>query len=79
MPRVVIDTKNENLAEAAASCPCGCFKKNNNEFVIDANTCIDCGVCQTVVNEGVILEDSEANEENVKYNNDNAEKWDSAQ
>ena len=79
MSRVIIDTKNTGLEEASAACPCNCFKKNGNEFVIDGSQCIDCGVCQTVVDEGVIVEDSEANEDAINYNNNNAEQWEAAQ
>lgn len=79
MSRVVIDTTNANLEEAAMSCPCNCFRKNNGEFVIDGNQCIDCGVCQTVVDEGVIVEDGEADDAKIQYNNENAEKWEPAQ
>lgn len=74
MPRVVIDRKNANLEDAGLSCPCGCFRKNNGEYVIDPNSCIDCGVCQTVAGEA-ILEDTEASEEDVNFNAENADKW----
>ncbi|MDR0571727.1 MAG: hypothetical protein LBG48_02630 [Rickettsiales bacterium] len=72
MPRVVVKRDNEKLQMAADSCPMGCFKKiNANEFVINPETCIDCGVCQSIVDEGVILDDLEANEIDVKYNSEN--------
>ncbi|MBR2141133.1 MAG: hypothetical protein IJ853_02150 [Rickettsiales bacterium] len=79
MPRVVVKTKDSKLEEAAMSCPCNCFRKNSGEFVIDASQCIDCGVCQTIVDEGVILEDSEADSSNIEYNNSHAGEWESAQ
>ena len=74
MPRVIVDRKNANLEDAGLSCQCGCFRKNNGEYVIDPNSCIDCGVCQTVAGEA-ILEDTEASEEDVNFNAENADKW----
>lgn len=79
MPRVVVDRTNSGLEEAAMSCPCNCFRKNGNEFVIDGSQCVDCGVCQTVVAENVIVEDSEASDDDKKYNDENSEKWEPAQ
>ena len=79
MARVVIQTKDQKLEDAAMSCPCNCFRKGNGEFVIDGSQCIDCGVCQTIVDDGVIVEDSEANADAIEYNNNNASKWDPAQ
>jgi NAD-dependent dihydropyrimidine dehydrogenase PreA subunit len=68
MSRVVVKRTDSSLEEASLSCPVGAFKKSGEEFVIDPNLCIDCGVCQSVVEEGVILEDGEADAEDVSYN-----------
>lgn len=78
MPRVIVDRKDTNLEEAGLSCPCNCFRKSNDEYVIDPTSCIDCGVCQTVANEAIV-EDSEASEEDIKFNADNAETWEQIQ
>jgi ferredoxin len=72
MPRVVVKRNDGSLQDAADSCPIGCIQKVGNEFVIDPNQCIDCGVCQSIVDEGVILEDSEADPEDAEYNAKNA-------
>ena len=74
MPRVVVERKDSNLEEAAESCPVGAFKKcANGDYVINPNVCVDCGVCQSVVGVGVILEDSEATEDDIQYNEVNAQ------
>lgn len=78
MPRVVVNRTDGGLQEAAESCPVSCFRKNNGEFVIDGSQCIDCGVCQTLTAEGSILEDSEANESDINFNNEKAGEWESA-
>lgn len=75
MARVVIKRDDSNLSEAAASCPVSAFKNSNGEYVIDPSVCIDCGVCQSIVSEGVILEDSEANEEDKDYNEKKSQEW----
>jgi ferredoxin-like protein FixX len=72
MSRVVVKRKDGKLQAAADSCPMGCFKKTGDgEFVINQETCIDCGVCQSIVDEGVILEETEASEADIKYNREN--------
>ena len=78
MPRVVVNRTDSALQDAAESCPVSCFKKNNGEYVIDGSQCIDCGVCQTLVAEGSILEDSEAGEADTNFNNEKAGEWESA-
>ena len=78
MPRVVVNRTDSALQEAAESSPVSCFRKNNGEYVIDGSQCIDCGVCQTLVAEGSILEDSEANEADTNFNNEKAGEWESA-
>lgn len=78
MSRVVVNRTDSALQEAAESCPVSCFRKNNGEYVIDGSQCIDCGVCQTLVAEGSILEDSEANEADTNFNNEKAGEWESA-
>lgn len=76
MPRIVIKRKDSNLVEASVSCPVMAFKKSEDgEYVIDPNVCIDCGVCQTIVEEGVILEDTDANTEDINYNEEKAQEW----
>ncbi len=76
MPRVVVLRDNSKLQEAAESCPVSAFKNNGNgEYIIDPNVCIDCGVCQSITDEGVIVEDSEANEEDINYNEEKANEW----
>ncbi|MDR3290288.1 MAG: hypothetical protein LBT02_03340 [Rickettsiales bacterium] len=77
MTRVVV-TKNytDDLNDADKSCPAVAFKKGpNGEVVIDPNACIDCGVCQSIAKEGAILDESEAKDEDKKFNADNASKW----
>ena len=78
MPRVVINRKDVSLEEAGLSCPCNCFRKNGDEYIIDPSCCIDCGVCQTVASEA-IDDDSEASEEDKNFNAENAEKWEQIQ
>lgn len=80
MPKVIIDRKNAGIEEAAFSCPVNCFRKSEDgEFVINPEECIDCGVCQTIVEEGVILEDSEANEADIEFNKIHAAEWNQVQ
>jgi NAD-dependent dihydropyrimidine dehydrogenase PreA subunit len=79
MPRVVKITGDSRLGEAAASCPVNCFRKEGNSFVVDPDLCIDCGVCQTIVEEGVIFEDSEADEKDVNFNKEKSKIWQPAQ
>lgn len=79
MPRVVKKREDEKLEEASEACPVNCFRKNNNSYVIDPDLCIDCGVCQTIVDEGVILEDIETDEESIDFNREKAAEWEPAQ
>lgn len=76
MPRVVV-TKNYNeVGEAPSACPVQAFRKGpNGELVIDPSVCIDCGVCQTVSQEGAILADDEAPEDAIKFNEEHASEW----
>jgi ferredoxin-like protein FixX len=75
MSRVVVKRSETSLEEAMLSCPVGAFKKNGQEYVIDPNLCVDCGVCQSVVEEGTILEDSEANADDISYNENKVKEW----
>lgn len=76
MPRVIVNVKSPDLEEAGFSCPANAFRKSENgEFVINPNECVDCGVCQSLVADGVILEDSEANEKDVKFNEEKSQEW----
>ena len=68
MPRVVVKRTDKTLQDASEACPAGCFRKVGDEFVIDPTQCIDCGVCQTIVDAGVVVEDTQATEEDKKYN-----------
>ncbi len=80
MPRVVVNKKGPNLEEAGMTCPVNCFRKSlQGEFVIDPNECIDCGVCQVIVDNGDILTDAEANEKDIEFNRANAKEWDPVQ
>jgi ferredoxin len=79
MPRVVKNTNDAKLAEASAACPMNCFRKDGDSFVINPDECIDCGVCQTVVDEGIIVEDSEADEAIINFNREKSGKWQPAQ
>ena len=55
-------------------CPTEAIRITNGHAVINPDRCIDCGVCQTVAGEA-ILEDTEASEEDVNFNAENADKW----
>ncbi|MDR3078513.1 MAG: hypothetical protein LBU15_00540 [Rickettsiales bacterium] len=79
MPRVVIKNSDSSLEEASVSCPANCFRKEGERFVIDPDECIDCGVCQSIVDEGVILEDSEATESAATFNREKSKQWQPAQ
>lgn len=80
MARVVLDYKAENLEDAAFSCPVNAFRKSlKGEFVIHPDECIDCGVCQSIVEEGIIDETDNADEAIVKYNAENSELWEKVQ
>ncbi|MDR2777834.1 MAG: hypothetical protein LBB24_03635 [Rickettsiales bacterium] len=79
MPRVVVKNSDASLEEASASCPANCFRKDGKMFVIDPDECIDCGVCQSIVDDGVILEDSEAEENAINFNREKSKKWQPAQ
>jgi ferredoxin len=68
MSRVIVKRKDDGLQAACDSCPMSCIKKVGSEFVIDQDACIDCGVCQSLVEDGVIVEDSNASEQDIKYN-----------
>ena len=74
MPRVVVSKNPNDIQEANSSCPVQAFRKlSDGNFVIDPNVCIDCGVCQTIASEGSIVEDSEASQEDIEYNEKGAE------
>lgn len=77
MARVVIIGKNQNeLVQAPEVCPVMAFRRGpNGELVIDPNICIDCGVCQTVVPEGAILPDDEADDASILFNETNSQEW----
>ena len=79
MPRVVVNKNSPKLPDAAGVCPVSAYRKGpNGELVIDPTVCIDCGVCQSEVDDGDILEDSEASKEDIDYNANNASKWEEA-
>ena len=78
MPRVVVNRSDSALQDAAESCPVSCFRKNNGEYVIDGSQCIDCGVCQTIVDEGVILDDVDASQESIDFNREKSKEWEPA-
>ncbi|GMO61551.1 MAG: hypothetical protein Ta2D_07540 [Rickettsiales bacterium] len=74
MPRVVVSKNGDDVKGAVESCPAGAFKKlEDDSYVINPNACIDCGVCQSIATEGSIVEDSEASEDDVNRNAENAE------
>lgn len=80
MPRIIIDRKAEGLEDASLSCPANAFRKSNDgEFVICPDDCIDCGVCQSMVADGVILDDSEATEADAKFNEEKSKEWNNVQ
>ena len=79
MSRVVIKKNDANLEEASSGCPVNAFRRNGGEFVIDSNECIDCGICESMVDEGSIVEDGEASEADIAFNNEKAVEWDPAQ
>lgn len=78
MPRVIEKRNDSKIQEAAESCPVNCFRKNQDMYVIDPDLCIDCGVCQTIVDEGVILDDSSASQESIEFNMEKAKEWEPA-
>ena len=78
MPRVIEKRDDDKIQEAAESCPVNCFKKNDGLYVIDPDTCIDCGVCQTIVDEGVILDDIDASQESIDFNREKSKEWEPA-
>jgi Fe-S-cluster-containing hydrogenase component 2 len=73
MARVV--TKDADVSDAVDVCPVGAIKENEGKFAIDPSMCIDCGICQSAVAEGEIKEESEADEEDVAFNAENAPNW----
>jgi len=76
MTRVVVETDFEGLEDVASSCPVNAFRQaKDGRMVIDPAECIDCGVCQSEVPEGVIVEESEASAKDIEFNADHAEKW----
>ncbi|MDR2527078.1 MAG: hypothetical protein LBC92_04350 [Rickettsiales bacterium] len=76
MPRVVLKSKCKEVAEASENCPVDAFRKSpNDEFVIDADACIDCGACQSVAPDGSILTDDEAEESDKSFNNEKSKEW----
>ncbi|GHU28478.1 hypothetical protein FACS1894152_6200 [Bacilli bacterium] len=79
MPRVIQKVSDAKLEEASESCPVNCFRKEGSSFVIDPDECIDCGVCQSIVDEGVILEDGESDSKSIDFNRENSKKWQPAQ
>jgi ferredoxin-like protein FixX len=73
MSRVIVKRTDAGLQSACDSCPAGCIKNVDGEYVIDQDSCIDCGVCQSLVEDGVIVEDSIASEQDIKYNKEKAQ------
>ncbi|MDR1499062.1 MAG: hypothetical protein LBS34_02125 [Rickettsiales bacterium] len=72
MPKVIVKRTDKDLGEAMDSCPVGAFKKNGNEYVINPGACVDCGVCQSLVGGGVILDSDEAEQSDIDYNEKNS-------
>jgi ferredoxin len=76
MSKVVVTKNYSDIKDASESCPVGAFKTGpNGELVIDPDTCIDCGSCQSVAPEGTILDDGEADEDSINFNQEKAEEW----
>ncbi|MFC1659050.1 ferredoxin family protein [Pseudomonadota bacterium] len=75
MTRVVVSKNGAKLEDAAQTCPVQCFHKcPDGIMVIDPDECIDCGVCEAEAPEGAIVEDSEASEEDKKFNAEKSKK-----
>lgn len=69
MSRIVVSKNGAEIETAAQACPVQCFHKcSDGVMVIDADECIDCGVCQMQAPEGTIVTDDEASEADIKFN-----------
>ncbi|HAU29403.1 MAG TPA: ferredoxin [Rhodospirillaceae bacterium] len=60
MPHVVTEKCIKcKYTECVESCPVSCFHEGQNMVVIDPDTCIDCGVCETTCPIGACVADSD--------------------
>jgi ferredoxin len=75
MSKVVVQIDNASLAEAATSCPVDCFRQQLQSCVINPDECVDCGLCQTIVKDGIILDDIQASEKDVNFNREKSLEW----
>ncbi|MCL6637927.1 MAG: 4Fe-4S binding protein [Alicyclobacillus sp.] len=64
----------EKAAECVLICPVdGCIQDAGNQYVIDPDTCIECGSCQSVCPVSAIFRDDELPLEYAPYREFNAQ------
>lgn len=64
--------------QCAENCPVAAIIKNpqGDEYVVNPQKCIDCGVCQAICTKGTVTTIEEATEEDIQYNETKAIEWD---
>jgi ferredoxin len=64
------------FTDCVAVCPVDCFHEGENMLVIDAEVCIDCGVCEPECPADAILADTDQRADKwLKMNKEYAAKW----
>ncbi|MBB6729868.1 indolepyruvate ferredoxin oxidoreductase subunit alpha [Cohnella zeiphila] len=53
----------EKAADCTDVCPVDCIKEGDDQYFIDADTCIDCGACETACPVGAIFYEDDLTEE----------------
>ena len=53
-------------------CPVSAFHVSDEQYVVDPDTCIDCGVCISECPQSAISSDAEADEAAIKFNAEQA-------
>ena len=53
----------EKASDCTEVCPVDCIKEGEDQYFIDADTCIDCGACETACPVGAIYYEDDLTEE----------------
>ncbi|UJL45587.1 4Fe-4S binding protein [Virgibacillus sp. NKC19-16] len=52
---------NEKSGECVSICPVDCIEEGDDQFLIDPNTCIDCGACVAACPVDAIVDEHDLN------------------